>query len=583
MFSVTQRIKTITQPRDGYIKVRDLEIMEFTDRKTIYFEVSSKYKAIQGMAVDYLTRFLSGASKEKAFQIPMAGAKKLAQLGQAQKLLHGVKGLDKRSIINACKLTSYDVAYRASVQKFVPPSSIMPNDEVIHNIKICVQRSLRFFERQGSVTDSGLTFPGGYNLVVSSGDCDFLTPDTLWDLKVSRQKPNSANTLQLLMYYIMGLHSSNGQFQNVRQLGIFNPILNCAYTIEVDRIPDRVYQAVSRDVIGYRTPQEPSEWRMAFDTDPDVFREALRYAPSQFLGDTGFRPQNYPDGIHDITVDDYWSYWSCIQREGQIRPKFSFTKYVKFLKRDGFYMFISVSHSGKESVLYGGKRRRLEASAEYYYSAMGIYANAVLERFSKYWSVLYRISEAVRRIQPDMQIVRERLYGAYEKRITGLGLVPSKFEDWLQRKEDSLCLTGSVHGCIVDLDFCSHIYLNPYDGSIAPYYAISMDDKYVFPDVASLLAEHRPEMLTGYQKLFSDREPGLLPLGNAYALPAMTKEAIRSKGVPVSDTSMYRISNRLKELQMIYDYRIIGVWYDRFLDEKALLGDILDQEDEYEE
>ena len=72
MFSVTQRIKTITQPRDGYIKVRDLEIMEFTDRKTIYFEVSSKYKAIQGMAVDYLTRFLSGFSKEKAFQIPMA-------------------------------------------------------------------------------------------------------------------------------------------------------------------------------------------------------------------------------------------------------------------------------------------------------------------------------------------------------------------------------------------------------------------------------------------------------------------------------------------------------------------------------
>ena len=110
-----------------------------------------------------------------------------------------------------------------------------------------------------------------------------------------------------------------------------------------------------------------------------------------------------------------------------------------------------------------------------------------------------------------------------------------------------------------------------------------MDDKYVFPDVASLLAKHRPEMLTGYQKLFSDREPGLLPLGNAYALPAMTEEAIRSKGVPVSDTSMYRISNRLKELQMIYDYRIIGVWYDRFLDEKALLGDILDQEDEYEE
>ena len=49
------------------------------------------------------------------------------------------------------------------------------------------------------------TFEGGYTNIVSSGDGDYLTEDTLWDFKVSKEEPKSKYTLQLLMYYIMGV------------------------------------------------------------------------------------------------------------------------------------------------------------------------------------------------------------------------------------------------------------------------------------------------------------------------------------------------------------------------------------------
>ena len=69
----------------------------------------------------------------------------------------------------------------------------------------------------------GFTFEGGYTDIVSSGDGDYLTEDTLWDFKVSKEEPKSKYTLQLLMYYIMGCHSIHPEFQKIEKLGIFNP------------------------------------------------------------------------------------------------------------------------------------------------------------------------------------------------------------------------------------------------------------------------------------------------------------------------------------------------------------------------
>ena len=49
--------------------------------------------------------------------------------------------------------------------------------------------------------------PTGYTKIVNAGDGDFLTKDTLWDFKVSKSKIDRKQTLQILMYWIMGKHS----------------------------------------------------------------------------------------------------------------------------------------------------------------------------------------------------------------------------------------------------------------------------------------------------------------------------------------------------------------------------------------
>ena len=92
---------------------------------------------------------------------------------------------------------------------------------------------------------------GGYTSTVNSGDGDFITEDTLWDFKVIKTKPTNKHTLQLLMYWIMGMHSGQEIYKNIKRLGIFNPRLNKAYTLDVSKISEDIISTVEREVICY--------------------------------------------------------------------------------------------------------------------------------------------------------------------------------------------------------------------------------------------------------------------------------------------------------------------------------------------
>lgn len=92
---------------------------------------------------------------------------------------------------------------------------------------------------------------GGYTATISSGDGDFLTENTLWDFKVSKSKPTNKNTLQLLIYWIMGQHSGQEKYKNITRLGIFNPRLNMIYTLNINEISTNIIKTVETDVICY--------------------------------------------------------------------------------------------------------------------------------------------------------------------------------------------------------------------------------------------------------------------------------------------------------------------------------------------
>lgn len=251
MVSVTQRIKQIKQPRGGYIRPKEFNITILDDNIKLN-EKENIHSSLVGLAVDYMTRYSIGTPINEAFKISIMGASIIGESKFAQKLIEEIEGLDDNSIVNACKLVGYDVCCRAGIIGYKPVQNINPDKDTIDNIRYMIKRSLKFIEIYGPIIKDGFTFEGGYTNLVSKGDGDFLTQSTLWDFKVSTKNPTNAHTLQLLMYYLMGINSTNEKyFKDVEKLGIFNPRLNSVYLLEIKKISSEIIKEISEKVIGY--------------------------------------------------------------------------------------------------------------------------------------------------------------------------------------------------------------------------------------------------------------------------------------------------------------------------------------------
>ncbi|HAT4317592.1 TPA: hypothetical protein I9095_001701, partial [Clostridium perfringens] len=245
MVSVTQRIKQIKQPRGGYIRPKEFNITILDDNIKLN-EKENIHSSLVGLAVDYMTRYSIGTPINEAFKISIMGASIIGESKFAQKLIEEIEGLDDNSIVNACKLVGYDVCCRAGIIGYKPVQNINPDKDTIDNIRYMIKRSLKFIEIYGPIIKDGFTFEGGYTNLVSKGDGDFLTKSTLWDFKVSTKNPTNAHTLQLLMYYLMGINSTNEKyFKDVEKLGIFNPRLNSVYLLEIKKISSEIIKEIS--------------------------------------------------------------------------------------------------------------------------------------------------------------------------------------------------------------------------------------------------------------------------------------------------------------------------------------------------
>ena len=82
-----------------------------------------------GLAVDYMTRFMTGAPATDAFAISLMGAQIIGEMGLAQELLAGIKGLDDESIVRDVKLSGFDVCFRAGIMGYKPVQNINPDAE----------------------------------------------------------------------------------------------------------------------------------------------------------------------------------------------------------------------------------------------------------------------------------------------------------------------------------------------------------------------------------------------------------------------------------------------------------------------
>ena len=264
MSTVTGRINEIKQPRGGYLKPSAFDEICFEDGRILGEE--NIHASVVGLAVDYLTRFLMGEPVQEAFHISCIGysMKRASSLRgssalpgepyRIESLLERITGLDDDSIDAACRTATYDMWYRNPMAAAMAkgPEETNPDGETVRNIRIMAERSVAFWEKYGPVTCAGFTFePSGYSNTVTAGDGDYLTRDTLWDFKVTKSRITNKQTLQILMYWIMGQHSGQEIFRGITKLGFFNPRLNRVWLLDAADIPPETIRAVEREVICY--------------------------------------------------------------------------------------------------------------------------------------------------------------------------------------------------------------------------------------------------------------------------------------------------------------------------------------------
>lgn len=247
--SVTQRAKSVKQPRGGYVPLRMMERADYNDGIVLGPETISP--DIVGLAVDYLTRFMMHSSLEDAFIISLRGATMLRRRDEGERYLSGIKGLDDASILDACRLVWFDSVVRGAIP-VGDPEDILPDEVTCSNIRTMVERTISFFGLVGPVVMDAPTFRGGYTEIVDRGDGDLVTEDTFWDIKTSKNPPRTVNTLQLAMYWIIGRHSVHPELRRLGRIGVYNPRLNASWTLNMADVPKETIEAIERNVICYR-------------------------------------------------------------------------------------------------------------------------------------------------------------------------------------------------------------------------------------------------------------------------------------------------------------------------------------------
>lgn len=226
--------------------------------------------------------------------------------------------------------------------------------------------------------------------------------------------------------------------------------------------------------------------------------------------------EEYNNGIYEITRDDYKDFYYGLGKRIDFNRRY---EKLYMIKRNNIYCFlIQIKKYGTLKLLNGGSIKNIgEYSLQYLYDNLHKYSIAVKNFLAEYNNIQQKVSNFI-------------------KSIGG---------------------SGRIHGCIVDIDFFNHIYINPIDGKMTPYFAYSIVEKYVYENLVSLLKYNLPDL---YINFVNSNDKQLMQ-----TLSTELTESKKSK--LVYDTEIYKISRIVNGLQYTLKYNIVRLWNDKFLDE----------------
>lgn len=272
---------------------------------------------------------------------------------------------------------------------------------------------------------------------------------------------------------------------------------------------------LSDNQIGYK----PKKWKLnAFSTSGwyDPFKE-------------------YQDGIYKITSEEYKDF---NRGRGIDSNGCNYKGQIYMLKRDGLYMFLFDSLRSL-CLLSGGKRKVLDNfKVDYYYKNMSVYGQIVRSAIEPYQQAVQAISKEV------------KSFGG----------------------------TGRIHGCIVDISYFSHIYINPFDGKVTAYWALDMMARLPFNNIQELLEEKEPELIERFRIEYQKNE---LPILEKYMMSTSCDNKLATIPKWVLGTEMYTPSRIMRAVQYIWSQNVIRIWNDDVIQEKLNQSKKLEKGNDY--
>lgn len=256
--SVTGILANIKQPRGGYLPLSNFDMESHCDDLRVVGDYNIA-PSLVGLAVDYGTRIALGSDPEETFEVATVGAGMVGASDVAESLIADIDTaalksgeIDEKSVVSLCKLSGFDSAFRAGASAYRPVSEINPDRQTIADIGNLILRTKAFFDASAEPVIAGFTFEGAYTDDAGASDGDYICGDTLWDLKVSKNEPTIKNTMQVLLYYLMGLRSSKEEFKAVTRIGLFNPWLQKSWSISVLDLDESFLSMVENDILGHK-------------------------------------------------------------------------------------------------------------------------------------------------------------------------------------------------------------------------------------------------------------------------------------------------------------------------------------------
>lgn len=259
--------------------------------------------------------------------------------------------------------------------------------------------------------------------------------------------------------------------------------------------------------------------QIGYKNVPVSFKQAWIYQrKNPFVGLT--------DGYHEINSYDYLRFYGYMGEymagNGIVERQIKTNNAVFYLvKHEGYYGFFLISSKGAY-ICAGGRIKKISNNGdiEQYDRDFSAMISTYMKLLSPYRNAQEQIAEAVKSFGGD----------------------------------------GTIHGCIIDVDFYNHVMLNPSDGTITYYTSPAFGLVQPYGSMVQLLHENNRQLEREYKKqleLLGDSGDSILTKSQFDLVGEMIQIDIKN--------SVYAVSNRMNQLQRLFDKKILRDWNKELL------------------